>query len=121
MEAFGSLAEWDQREDIKSEPVYKLKSYDARWDGGGSWHSTDGRSEPVNKFGVLATETRSLVSASWREASSQVDGDLVSSVAACARAFISLHSCSLFFPVLCQETVKGRPFLPHAVLGKGRD
>lgn len=77
--------------------AYKLKSYDARWGGGGSWHSTDGRSESVNKFGVLATETRSLVPVSWREASSQVDCDLVSSVPACARVFISPHSRLLFF------------------------
>ena len=56
-----------------------------------------------NKFGVLATKTRSLVAVSWRGASSQVDGDLVSSVTACALVFISLH----FFSVLCRETVKG--------------
>ena len=66
--------------------------------------------QSVNKFGVLATKTRSLVAVSWRGASSQVDGDLVSSVTACALVFISLHffqsfverqwRVSLFSPML---------------------
>ena len=68
--------------------------------------------QSVNKFGVLATKTRSLVAVSWRGASSQVDGDLVSSVTACALVFISLHffqsfverqwRVSLFSPMLIQ-------------------
>ena len=59
--------------------------------GVGEAPSIRSRDQSVNKFGVLATKTRSLVAVSWRGASSQVDGDLVSSVTACALVFISLH------------------------------
>lgn len=71
-----------------SKGVYKLKSYDARWVGEApSIRSREDQS--VNKFGVLATKTRSLVAVSWR--GRLVPGGwrhLVSSVTACALAFI---------------------------------
>lgn len=45
---------------------------------------------------------------------SQVDGDLVSSITACALVSIALYPCAVF-SLLCQETVKVGLFSPMLI------